>query len=219
MQLLEHQYFDSNFKQRFERDLGSFMESPPKKNKSKITLTQKNTPEPSSYMKIYNKKKSPKFASPIRATEENIKLKKTPQPSNKHSEKSYFFPDIIRKEGSINRKKSTRYIKKIMEIRTDAKSTLKSSELSAIHNGSRNPSLVHDASNESFVKSSFGNPVLSNRHQNLSRKEIINSLTPDPMPNISFLPGKYRLKRHENLKITNSRSNIGGSNNFSPINK
>ena len=218
MQLLEHRYFDSNFKQRFERDLGSFMESPPKKIKSKAILTPKSTPEPSSYMKIYNKKKSPKFISPVRLTEDNIHVQNTPQPTNKNYEKSYFLPDIIKKEGSVKRKKSTKYIKKIMEIRTNAKSTLKSSELSMFHHRSRNPSLVHDASNESFVKSSFGNPVLSNRHQNLSKKEI-NTITPDPLPNISFLPAKYRLKRHENLKSTNSRSNIGGSNNFSPIHK
>lgn len=216
LDLLEHPYFDIAFKAEFDNELGELLYAP-KKGKSKIMLTPNFTPEPTSYMKIYNRKKSPNFATPGRMFEDQGKWKK-PKVLQKNPEKSYFLPEILRKDGHMQRKKSIKYMKKVVEVKSDQKSTLKSTEGRHIRRKSRNPSLEHESSNESLVKSVFIHPVLSNRHQQFSKKEF-SPLTPDQLPNVSVIPSKYRLKKHENLKATNSKSIIASSNNFSPIHK
>ena len=212
-----HPYFDPSFKHEFEKEFG-FTHSLPPKQKSKFILTPNITPEPTSYMKIYNLKKSPKYKSPSKHSEESIKLKKQPQYSTKSNEKSYFFPDISKKAENFKRKKSTKYLQKLLEVHTDPKNSLKSTDAIQPHKIDKNPSLEHDFSIDNIIKSSFASSILSNRNQNLSRKEA-SQHTPDQLPNISFLPSKYRLKKYDNMKTPNSKSIIMSFNNFSPKNK
>ena len=58
-ELLQHPYFDKNFKQDFEAEFEEIWYPKPKKHKSKIILTPACSPDTSSYMKIYAKRKSP----------------------------------------------------------------------------------------------------------------------------------------------------------------
>jgi hypothetical protein len=209
---LKHSYFDNNFKSDFEKNFGDSSLTP-KKPKSKIILT----PEPTSYMRIYARKKSPKYAMPSKHSNDSIKLKKNSPVANKSNEKSYFFPDIIKKDEIFKRKKSSKHLNKVLEIRTDAKSTLKSPDLNPGNDRSRNQSLAHDSSNENFVKISFVSPTLSNRHQNFTRKEV-SPFNPEQLPNISFLPNKYRLKKYENIK-NNIKFIAASINEYSPSHK
>ena len=211
-ELLQHPYFDKNFKQDFEAEFEEIWYPKPKKHKSKIILTPACSPDTSSYMKIYAKRKSPNNGM-NKYSNESIRLKKQSPMAGKSNEKSYFFPDIIKKDEYMTRKKSTKYIKKIVELRSDTKSTLKSSELNNYR--SRNQSLAREGSDEALVKLSFDNPILTNRNKKPIKKDV-SPYTPDHLPNLSFLPSKYRLKRYDNNMFTNSKSIATSFNNFSP---
>ena len=169
-------------------------------------------------MKIYNSKKSPKLVSPSKYSEESVRLKKHSPIPYKFNEKSYFLPDISKKGEHFKRKKSTKFLPKVAEIQTDAKYSLISNDAMQSNDKSRNPSLAHDFSIDNIVKSSYAIPILSNRHQSQHKKDLAH-YSPDQLLNISFLPVKYKLKRYENLKGTNSRSNIMSFNNFTPSHK
>jgi serine/threonine protein kinase len=192
VELLSHQIFEGVKEPERELSLQSFALS--KKPKAKIVMTSNHTPEPNSYLKIFEKKKSPNNRNAPKFTEEVIKMKKFSPKSNKNIEKNYLLPDISRKEQ--RRKSSSKYMKKMLEIRTDNKSFVKQTESPPPVLKSRNPSLSYEVSNESLMKSSFANAVMSNRHQNLHKKEQrLNS--PGHFQSNMVLPFKYRVKKND----------------------
>ena len=192
-ELLAHPIFENLAKPEQDREMSQPSFGLPKKIKSKMIMTSNHTPEPTSYLKIFEKKKSPSNKNGIKYSEEAIKLKKFSPKSNKNIEKSYLLPDICRKD--VRRKSSSKYRKKMLEIRTDNKTIVKVVDSPAIDGRSRNPSLSYEVSNESLMKSSFANAVLSNRHQNLHKKDGLSS--PGHFQSNMILPVKYRMKRND----------------------
>lgn len=211
--LLQHPIFDYIFKHDFEKEFGVYGVVMPKKTRSKIgMLTPAHTPEPTSYMRIYKRKKSPHSPMLNKNSEESINISKQHSSNYKITEKSYLLPEIVKREELLHRKKSNKCIHKIMEIRTDPKSTMKTTDPPF---NSRNLSLAHETSSENLVKSNFVNQTLSNRGNGF-RKRDSGQITPDCLPALSFLPNKYRIKKHEELKITIARPIVSSTNNFSP---
>lgn len=172
-----------------------------RKVKAKIMVSTRHSPEPTGYLKIHSKKQTPTYKS----------VKKYSPINKKSIERSYLFPEISRRDSSLVTKPSSKYIKRMVEIKTDNRSTVKLKK-TPIRNLNRNPSLSYEASIEKLITSGVGKSVLSNRHQDLQvkRGELLSHFQSN-----LILPHKYRVKKQEtsksNLRYTvveNSSSNI-----------
>lgn len=216
--LLQHELFDPSFKDEFEKEFGVLPGAKSKKIKSKIMLIQGHTPEPNTYMSIYKRKKSPKFVLPSKNSEESIRIKKYSPSNYKTNEKSYFLPDIIKREDNISRKKSNQLINKILEIRTEPKSTIKSSEATNNFQNSRNMSIIRDNSTENFVNHTFAHQLITKRGPGQLAKDI-NLLSPDGFSGISLIPHKYKFKKHKEIQSIFARGIDPNFIDFSPVHK
>lgn len=213
--LLSHPIFDFSFKHDFEKEFGITPRAMPKKIKSKLFLTPTQTPEPTSYLRYYSRKKSPNYIMPNKHSDETLRLKKSSPSNLRVNEKPYFLPEISRREEHFSIKKSSKHIQKALEIKTEHKSTMKFSDPN--FENSRKLSLVRENSIDNIVNSSFANPIHSNRGH-VSVKKSSGVQTPEGLPDIYSYNNKYRVKKREEVKTTVARPVGQNFNNFSTFN-
>lgn len=187
-ELVCHFIFEDRFKEEIEKELGGGM-SP--KVRRKGFVNPNHTPEPQSYLKIYEKKKSPPNWMRSKNSEERFRNKNY-SPIQVNLEKSFLLPEISRNEKFHIRKDSPKYTKKHIEHKSESKAAIKAHRLEATNTISRNPSLSYEKSVDALLKP-LQKSDLSTRNKNLSRKEIFNASS--RFQASILLPHQYRLKR------------------------
>lgn len=174
------------------------------------------TPEPMTYMRIYNRKKSPYFPVSTKHSEESIKIKKISQRNSKIKEKSYFFPEITKKYDQSPKKNIHRYFQKILDAPENYKSAIKISEsIGDIHNN-KNLSLSRKVSSDNFAKYNIEASVVSNRGNVLAKKNS-GQESPGNQAGGFYFSNKYRMKKYEEIKNKLGKKILSSLGNFSPM--
>lgn len=208
--LLDHPYFDTNFKQSIELELiKAFSEELHEKRilNKKQAYSENNTPEPP-FLRAIKRDKSPTITpinamKPLKSDDSMPKITKQAPLNTRQSKDlerfSVLFPDKTsrRDEESPSKMPSLRKLQKVNVLKSrDNKKTFEFRK--QMPNRSRNPSMVYDNPNESFYRASFVSPTLSHRNRNMSKQDM-NPTTPGERNSVVF-PPRYTFKRHnENL--------------------
>ena len=161
-------------------------------------ISANQTPEPTGYLKIHSKKQTPTYKSTKNG--EAIHLSKYSPNNQKSTGKSYLFPEISRRDSSLITKTSSKYIKRMKEIKIDNKSTERLKK-TGVRNLNRNPSLSYEASIDKLISSGVENSVLSNRNQDIQNHFQSNLV----------LPHNYRLKKQEGFKVKSRNTVVENS--------
>lgn len=194
--MLTHELFQYSNKPEYDQ-----IQLSSKKIKTKIKIYTNKTPEPNSYLNIHSKKQSPTNKSENKMNQ--VDITKYSPISKKNIKKSHLFPEIARRDASLGKNVSSKYMRKKMENRVNGKLSSKVDE-EFEKNYNKNPSLSYEASTDNLMKSYVASSIMSNRHSNLHKKDFspINHFKSNMV-----LPHKLRLKQFE-LISTNSRYTV-----------
>jgi hypothetical protein len=189
--LMKHPAFEEKFREEIESELeGKSL----RKVKRKGFVNPNHTPEPQSYLRIYEKKKSPQKGMRSKNSEDRIRFRNK-SPIQPLLEKSVLLPGISRNEKSFIIKPTPTYTKKHLEIKSNSKAAIGTYDSIARTTMSRNTSLSYETSVDTLL-----NPLskfdLSNRNKNFKKIEIFNSSS--EIQRKSILPIQYSLKKRKN---------------------
>lgn len=187
-ELVCHIIFEDKFNQEIENEFGGRMSA---KARRKGFVNPNHTPEPQSYLKIYEKRKSPPNWMKSKNSEERLHYKNY-SPIQINLEKSFLLPEIPKNEKFHIRKDSPKYTKKHLDLKSESKGAIKAHRLDVQNTISRNPSLSYEKSVDTLLKP-LQKSDLSARNKNLSKKEIFNSSS--KFQASILLPHQYRLRR------------------------
>lgn len=190
-ELIRNQIFEENFRDELESELEGRVLG---KIKRKGFVNPYHTPEPQSYLKIYERKKSPQKWMRSKNSEDRIRYKNN-SPIQPLLEKSVLLPGISRNEKNFVIKPSPTYTRKHLEIKSNSKAAIRTFDSITRTTMSRNPSLSYENSVDTLLNP-LGKFDLSNRNRDLYKKEIFNSSS--EIQSKSILPIQYRLKKRKN---------------------
>ena len=190
-ELVRNPVFEESFRGELDRELNERVSG---KIKRKGFVNPNHAPEPQSYLKIYEKRKSPQKWMRSKNSEDRIRYKSN-SPIQPILEKSVLLPGISRNEKSFIIKPTPTYTKKHLEIKSNSKAAIRTFD-SIVHTTmSRNPSLSYETSVDTLL-----NPLskldLSNRNRSLYKKEVFNSSS--QINSKSIHPIQYRIKQRKN---------------------
>ncbi|OMJ85963.1 hypothetical protein SteCoe_12595 [Stentor coeruleus] len=178
---------------------------------------QTPTPEPMTYMRIYNRKKSPHFPVSTKHIEESIKMKRISQSNSKIKNKSYFFPEITKKTDQLPQKSLHKYFQKMFEAQKNYKSAIKISESIGDIQNKRNLSLSRKGSTDNLSRLNIEVNANGSYMANGLIKKNNRQESPGNQAGGLYFSNKYRLKRYEEIKNKLGKQILSSLSNFSPV--